>query len=130
LACKSRSKELPCHDEHCDNSSSDDEPKELHVDKLVWSAKANLSACSFLQLVQKNRQGEFEFTFNVARCDKMFDELLKSRNIKLSHTIPLTEELKRRAYYKWHNSFSHVTNDCNAFCQQIQSTINEGRLVF
>ena len=40
------------------------------------------------------------------------------------------EELKRRAYCKWHNSFSHATNDCNVFRRQIQSAINEGRLAF
>jgi hypothetical protein len=40
------------------------------------------------------------------------------------------DELKRRAYCKWHNSFSHATNDCNVFRRQIQSAINEGRLAF
>jgi hypothetical protein len=37
----------------------------------------------------------------------------KSGNIKLTHTIPPLEELKRRAYCKFHNSFSHAINDCN-----------------
>jgi hypothetical protein len=58
--------------------------------------------------------------FNVAKCD----------NIKMSHTIPLTEEMKRCAYCKWHNSFYHATNDCNIFRRQIHSAINEGRLSF
>jgi hypothetical protein len=40
------------------------------------------------------------------------------------------EELKRHAYCKWHNSFSHANNDCNVFRRQIQSAINEGRLAF
>jgi hypothetical protein len=44
-----------------------------------------------------------------------FDELLKNGNIKLTHTIPPIDELKRHAYYKCHNSFSHATNDCNVF---------------
>ena len=39
------------------------------------------------------------------------------------------DELKRHAYYKLHNTFSHATNDCNIFRKQIQSAINEGRLV-
>jgi hypothetical protein len=34
------------------------------------------------------------------------------------------------AYCKWHNSYSHATNDCNVFRQQVQSAINEGRLKF
>ena len=33
-------------------------------------------------------------------------------------------------YCKWHNSFSRTTNDCNVFCQRIQSSVNEGRLSF
>jgi hypothetical protein len=52
--------------------------------------------------------------------------LLKSANIKLTHTIPPLEELKRRAYSKFHNSFSHA--ECNVFRRQVQSAINEGRL--
>jgi hypothetical protein len=66
-----------------------------------------------------------KFTFNIAKCDKIFDELLKNGNIKLSHSI-----LKRCIYCKWHDSFLHNTNDCNVFRHQIQSTVNEGRLRF
>jgi hypothetical protein len=83
-----------------------------------------------LQPVQKKRQEEVKFTFNVGKCDKIFDELLKNGNIKINRTIPSADELKRRAYCKWHNSFSHATNDCNVFHRQIQSAINEGRLKF
>jgi hypothetical protein len=56
--------------------------------------------------------------------------LLKSGNIKLTHTIPPLEELKRRAYCKFHNSFYDAINDCNVFHRQVQSAINEGRLTF
>ena len=47
----------------------------------------------------------------------------------MSHTVPPLEELKRRAYCKLHNTFSHAINDCNMLRRQIQSAINEGRLV-
>jgi hypothetical protein len=97
---------------------------------MVWPKQAKSSACSSLQPVQKKRQEEGKFTFNVGKCDKIFDELLKNGNIKINHTVPSADELKRRAYCKWHKSFSHATNDCNVFCRQIQSTINEGRLKF
>jgi hypothetical protein len=40
------------------------------------------------------------------------------------------DELKRHTFCKWHNYFSHTTNDCNVFRRQIQSAINEGRLAF
>jgi hypothetical protein len=35
-----------------------------------------------------------KFTFNVSKCDKIFDELLSIRKIKLFHTILLIEDLK------------------------------------
>jgi hypothetical protein len=102
----------------------------VYVAELVWSTKDKPLSCSSLQLVQKNRQEEVEFTFNIAKCDKIFDELLKSGNIKITHIIPPTDELERQAYCKWHNSFSHATNDCNVFHRQVQLTINEDRLSF
>jgi hypothetical protein len=61
---------------------------------------------------------------------KIFDELVKSGNIKVTRTLPPLDELKRCAYYKWHNSFSHATDDCIVFRQHIQSSINEGQLSF
>jgi hypothetical protein len=93
---------------------------------MVWPKHAKSSACSSLQLVQKKRQEEVKFTFNVGKYDKIFDELLKNVNIKINHTVPSVDELKRRANCKWHNSFSHTTNDCNVFRRQIQWAINEG----
>jgi hypothetical protein len=70
-----------------------------------------------------------KFTFDVTKCDRIFDELAKLGKIKFSHTIPSTDELKRRAYCKLHNTFSQTTNDCNVLHRQIQSDTNEGRLV-
>jgi hypothetical protein len=64
----------------------------------------------------------------VAKCD-IFDELLKLGKIKISHNLPPPDEIKKRAYCKFHHSYSHATNDCNSFRRQIQSDINEGRLV-
>ena len=70
-----------------------------------------------------------KFTFDVFKCDRIFDELLKHGNIHLSHAIPSPKELKRHVYCKWHNSFSHATNDCNVFRRQIQSVVDERQLV-
>jgi uncharacterized protein YozE (UPF0346 family) len=97
----------------CDNK--DDESTDVYTAELVWASHAKPSSCSSLQSIQNNRQEEVKFTFNVSKCDKIFDELLKNGNIKLTHIIPPPDELKRRAYCKWHNSFSHATNDCNVF---------------
>jgi hypothetical protein len=136
LACESRSKETTktirhnVHIVECDQSSSDDESAEVYAAKMVWPKQAKSSACSSLQPVQKKRQEEVKFTFNVGKCDKIFDELLKNGNIKINHAVPSADELKHHAYCKWHNSFSHATNDCNVFRRQIQSAINKGRLKF
>jgi hypothetical protein len=118
---ESRSKETGktmCHNVHiveCDQSSSDDESTEVYAAEMVWPKQAESLACSSLQPVQKKRQEEVKFTFNVGKYDKLFDKLLKKGNIKINHTVPSADKLKRRAYYKWHNSFSHATNDCNVF---------------
>jgi hypothetical protein len=119
LACEGRFKETSksaARTIHLiERDSSDDESADVYTAEFIWPTKVKSSACSSLQPVQKNQQEEIKFTFNVAKCDKIFDELLKNGNIKLTHTIPPIDELKRRAYCKWHNSFSHATNDCNVF---------------
>jgi hypothetical protein len=136
LACENRSKEtakIIRHNVHiveCDQSSSDDKSTEVYAAEMVWPKQAKSLACSSLHSVQKKWLEEVKFTFNVGKCDKIFDELLKNGNIKIKHIVPSTDELKRRAYCKWHNSFSHATNDCNVFRRQIQSAINEGRMKF
>jgi hypothetical protein len=98
-----------------DKISLDDEPQEVYAAEMVWPKQAKSAVCSSLQPVQKKQQEEVKFTFNVGKCDKIFDELLKSDNIKISHTIMYVDELKGRAYCKWHNLFSHAINDCNIF---------------
>jgi hypothetical protein len=132
LACESRSKEVSKSASHkihlVGRDNSDDESTDIYTTKLVWSVKAKPYAFYSLQPVQKNQQEEIKFTFNITKCDKIFDKLEK--NGKLTHTIPPLDELKRCAYCKWHNSFSYATNDCNVFRRQIKSTINEGRLSF
>jgi len=107
-------------------SDSDDEKKKVYVAKFIWPSEAKPCSCSSLKLIQKNRQEQAHLTFDVSKCDRIFDELLKSGNIELSHVIPPFEELKRRAYCKCHNCSSHATNDCNVFRLQIQSAINLG----
>jgi hypothetical protein len=106
LACESRSKETTktirhnVHIVECDQSSSDDESMEVYAAEMVWPKQAKSLACSSLQPVQKNRQEEVKFTFNVGKCDKIFDELLKNGNIKINHIVPSADELKHRAYCK------------------------------
>ena len=113
----------------CESNYSDDEDNNVYAAEFAWPSNNKSCTCGSLKPIQKNRQDNIKFTFDVSKCDRIFDELNKLGHIKLSHAIPPLEELKRRAYCKWHNSFSHGTNDCNVFRRQIQSAVNEGRLV-
>jgi hypothetical protein len=77
------------HEAEC--LSAPAKPKEIQVAELVWPAKAKSAARSPLHSTQK---WKVKFTFNISKCDKIFDELLKNENIKLSHTILSIGELK------------------------------------
>jgi hypothetical protein len=85
-----------------------------------------------LKQASKSCQDEKCYTFDVAKCDRFFDYSLLEKQIKLSsnHVILSPEQVKKHAYFRWHNSYSHATNDYNIFCHQVQSAINEGRLKF
>jgi hypothetical protein len=93
----------------------DDESDDVYAAEFTWSSKDKAHTCASLKLIHRNQRDKMEFTFDISKCDKIFDELLSIEKIKLSHTIPPIEELRKCAYYKWHNSHSHATNDCNIF---------------
>jgi hypothetical protein len=94
--------------------TSDDESKEVCATEFTWLPNDKANTCAFPKPAHKSRD-EMKFTFDVAKCDKIFDELFQLGKIKMSHTIPPIDQLKRCAYCKFHNSFSHATNDCNTF---------------
>ena len=87
----------------------------MYASEFVWPAAAKPCSCASLKPTQKNRQEEMKFTFDVSKCDRIFDELLQLGHLKITLVIPSLEELKWHAYYKFHNSSSHATNDCNVF---------------
>ena len=111
----------------CDSNGLDDEGKDVYTAEFVWPSNDKPCVCSSLKPIHKDRQERF--TFDVSKCERIFDELYKNGYIKMSHVIPPLEELKRRAYCKFHNTFSHATKDCNVLRIQIQSAVNEGRSV-
>ena len=84
----------------CESNCSDDEGKDIYAAEFAWPS--NNKSCTYgsLKLIQKNRQDNIKFTFDVSKCDRIFDELNKLGYIKLSHAIPSLEELKRHAYCK------------------------------
>ena len=78
----------------CESNNSNNEKKGVYVAELVWLSEAIPYSCSSLKLIQKNRQEDARFTFDVSKCDRIFDELHRNGNIKLSHFIPPLEDLK------------------------------------
>ena len=41
----------------------------------------------------------------------------------------MAQELQGRPYCKWHHSFTHTMGECKELCRQIQSAIEQGRLI-
>jgi hypothetical protein len=70
------------------------------------------------------------YTFDVSKCDHLFDLLHRGGVIRLieGHVIPSADILAKKTYCKWHDSYTHNTNECNYFWRQVQSVINDGRL--
>jgi hypothetical protein len=97
------------------SDSLDDESSEVLATEFVCPSKAKALACNTLKPIHKNRQDDIKYMFDVAKCDKIFDELHKGSYIKFSRILPPLQDLKWRAYCKWHNSYSHATNNCNVF---------------
>jgi hypothetical protein len=56
---------------------------------------------------------------------------LREKQLKLpeGHKFPTAQELQGTPYCKWHHSFTHTTNDCKELRRQIQSAIEQGRLI-
>jgi hypothetical protein len=96
----------------------------VYTIEFVWP-KAKPYTCSDPKPVRKSHVKEFKWSFNILKCDKIFDALLKDKIIRLTHTITSSNELRQCVYCKFHNSYSLVTNDCIVFHRQIQSAFSD-----
>jgi hypothetical protein len=111
--------------------SASDDNTDICIAEWVQTPVSKPFACSALKPTPTKRE-KIKYTFDVSNCDVIFDTLLQERIIRVGecHVPPLPEELAGRDYCKWHNSFSHATNNCNVFRRQVQSAIDDGRLIF
>ena len=84
LAAESQSKELhESHRHHCPNThaleyhsdSSDDDSKEVYAAEFVCTPNDKPSTRASLKPIPKNRHDEVKYTFDVSKCDRIFDEL-------------------------------------------------------
>jgi hypothetical protein len=57
------------------------------------------------------------YTFDMSKCDHLFDLLLWGRVIQLTegHVISNADILAKKTYCKCHDSYTHTTNECNYF---------------
>jgi hypothetical protein len=78
------------------NESSDDEESDMCVAEWNWTSKSKPFICSSLKSASKSWQDEIRFTFDITKCDRIFDYLLREKQIKLpsNHVIPSSEQLK------------------------------------
>jgi hypothetical protein len=78
------------------SESSDDEEADMCVAEWSWASKSRPFVCSSLKSASKSRQDEIRCTFDVTKCDRIFDYLLQENQIKLpsSHVMPSLEQIK------------------------------------
>jgi hypothetical protein len=107
LDCKSQDKESgnipwssnkPRSERHVNtieysSESSNDEDADICVAEWSWESKSKPFVCSSLKPASKSQQDEMRYTFDVAKCDKIFDYLLQEKQIKLpsGHVISSPE---------------------------------------
>lgn len=72
------------------------------------------------------------YTFDIAKVEAIFDQFLVDKLVKLhlGHKFPSLEEMKGKEYCKYHNSWSHTTNNCIVFRNDIQDKIERGEFKF
>jgi hypothetical protein len=88
---------------------------------------ANPVSCKWVK-----QQGPVKgFDLDESKVEQIFDLLLRKKQLKLpeGHKFPTAKELQGRPYCKWHHLFTHTTNDYKELRQQIQSAIDQGRLI-
>jgi hypothetical protein len=77
-----------------DDDVSSDKDTEVCVTKWVEAPTGKPVTCSFLK-PGTGKKDEMKFTFDVSKCDKLFDMLLQNKVIRLKggHVIPTVEQL-------------------------------------
>jgi hypothetical protein len=110
-----------------DTAEAKDSGDDQEVAVAEWTRGANPVSCKCVK--QKGLAKDFDF--DVSKVEQIFDLLLKEKKLKLpeGYKLPTAQELKGISYCKWHDSFTHNTSDCKELHRQIQSTIEQGRLI-
>jgi hypothetical protein len=110
-----------------DTEDAEDFGEEQEVAVGEWTREVNPVSCKWVK-----QQGPGKgFNFDESKVEQIFDLLLREKQLKLSegHKFPTAQELQGRPYCKWHHLFTHNTNDYKELRRQIQSDIEQGRLI-
>jgi hypothetical protein len=101
-----------------DEEADDEEGNKICIVKWVEKPGDKPISCSFLK-PNGGRKEEMRYTFDVSKCDRLFDLLLRGWVIRLieGHVIPNADILAKKTYCKWHDSHTHTTNEYNYFWQ-------------
>jgi hypothetical protein len=115
------------HMHYIDDEVEDDEGNEMCAAEWVEKPGHKPISCSFLK-PNGGRRDEMKYTFDVSKCDHLFDLLLRGGVIRLTegHVIPNADLLAKKTYCKWPDSYTHTTNECNYFWQLVQLVIEDG----
>jgi hypothetical protein len=99
-----------------EEEADDEEGNEICVAEWVEIPGDKPISCSFLK-PNGGWRDEMGYTFDVTKCDRLFDLLLWGGVIRLTegHIIPNADIIEKKTYCKWHNSYTHTTNECNYF---------------
>jgi hypothetical protein len=99
-----------------DEEANDEKGNEICVVEWVEKSGHKPISCSFLK-PNGGRREEMRYAFDVSMCDHLFDLLLWGGVTRLTegHVIPNADILAKKTYCKWHNSYTHTTNECNYF---------------
>ncbi|KAK1604956.1 hypothetical protein QYE76_028629 [Lolium multiflorum] len=80
----------------------------------------------------KQMEEQFHMQYHSEASEAGIADLAQEKQLKLPEGLktPTAQELNGKPYCKWHNTFTHTTNDCRVWRQQIQMAIEQGRLIF
>jgi hypothetical protein len=104
------------HVNFVDEEVDDEEGNEICIAEWVEKPGDKPISCSFLK-PNGGRREEMRYTFDMSKCDRLFDLLLQGGVIRLieGHVVPSADILVKKTYCKWHDSYTHTTNECNYF---------------
>jgi hypothetical protein len=109
-----------------EEESGSDSETEVCVAEWVGTPKEKPLVCSFLR-PSLGKKDEGKYTFDVTKCDKLFDVLLQNKVIRLSegHTLLTPDQLAKGKYRKWHELFRIILMNLTTYvgrCNRLLTT--------